>query len=131
MKKFIAFDFETTSTSNPQVYSWGMMDEDENFSYGISIESFVEKFLTFDENYIMFAHNGAKFDLHFLLPILNKMGFKQKEFFNSKKTMEVVKESQYKSDNTSPKFSLHIKPKEYTLLADKNKKEAASLNTHR
>ena len=107
MKKLNLFtaDFETTTIVKkpnetqeqyrervkefkPEVYSWALCERvvDEISGYdksnykikdGISIFSFIETIEQITKDTVIYFHNGAKFDLHFILPVLGVMGYKQ------------------------------------------------------
>lgn len=54
----------------PKPFLWGYMNEDEYLEFETT-EEFVEHLLTLGPE-ICYAHNGGKFDFHFLLPFINK-----------------------------------------------------------
>lgn len=125
MRNILVADFETTlDFENPEVYSWGIKGENYNnfeMKYGIDIESFLEETKRFDKDYIMYFHNLGKFDGHFIIPQLHKLGYTQKMFMHSKKAIKVLETSSYKEANITEDRQL-LKENEYELLVDKNKK---------
>lgn len=126
MKYIIAADFETTSDIyNPEVYSFGMKSDKLNngkLIYGISINDFFKEIEKFKRDYIMYFHNLKGFDGHFIIPALEENGYRQQKFRDSKKTLKVISTSPYKEDNKTEEKQFFLKEKEYTILADKNKK---------
>ncbi len=136
--EILAADFETTTTKDkekfktfePQVYSWGVKGEKFPFTYGINISSFFDMIKKLDKDYIMFFHNGAKFDFHFIISKLNENGFKQKKFKsieeNKSKIVKIIKYSDYYNENTftpknkKDKYEKAIRPNEYQILVNNN-----------
>ncbi len=119
------FDLETTSSDKPQVYSWGCMDSNGEYNYGITGESLIEFFLSQDKDTTAYAHNGAKFDAHFIKDLLTKMGYKQKIF--ESKILETILESDYKNIRLDEHYLMNekkpsplLEPGEYSLLVDGN-----------
>lgn len=132
-KKLLVADFETTSDpNNPQVYSWGIYDGQEH-QYGISIETFFDTIKKIDEDCIMYFHNGSKFDAHFILPVLSKLGYKQRlKPYNHNKILKLISMSEYKDSHWKDEEERKLKNKvqgisntplqfpEYEVLANGN-----------
>lgn len=77
--RFMVFDFETDNNEkSPQIYNFGILDEEYKFTYGISINEFLD-FLTnkLNKKTILFSNNGGKFDNYFIIPYLEKFGYTQ------------------------------------------------------
>ena len=123
-KHLLAADFETTVNENtPEVYAWGVMDEAGVFEYGTDIGTFFDYITGLDKNYIMYFHNGAKFDFHFILPKLDEFGFTQREFTLSKNILDIEDTSYYRVKNTvEQRKHKDLQAYEYEIIADGNKK---------
>lgn len=119
LKSLIVCDFETDNDINhPNVVSWGCKSL-TNYEYGISIESYFQWLKNIKEDTFIFFHNGAKFDFAFILPYMEKFGYKP-HFANSTKIKEVFKKSPYKESNISPNF--YLQPNEFSYISDDNYK---------
>lgn len=114
-----------------QVYSWAICKrnclDDYEIKDGISIFSFLEYVSELEDDSMMFFHNGAKFDLHFIAPYLSAMGYKQLVVFNE--TLETIltteqmnkltdSEDVYWGDQVIVEKPRRLKEGEYTMLVD-------------
>lgn len=90
--KHIVSDFETCLTEDGQdvrVWAWGMADIfTEDFEYGSTLDSFLDRLLTGKDIYDVAFHN-LKFDGNFILPALYKRGF---EYVHNRIFMNAWKE---------------------------------------
>lgn len=144
MKKqeILTFDFETTTLLrkkdetfesyrnrlkefNSSVYAWAVCKRLSLDNYeikdGISIFSFLEYITSIKVDTTMYAHNGSKFDFHFIIPYLEYVGYKQLIVKNdnlsavSKFAYENM--SKYKNIVFEEKYR-KFKPMEYSMLVD-------------
>ena len=96
-RKFVVADFETSTESwllkdnnTARVWLWGIYNIfEDNFEYGIDIDSFMEKVLVRRQDYnpIIYFHN-LKFDGSYILNWLFKNGYKFDEKLSSEKTFD-------------------------------------------
>ena len=127
IKKNILFcDFETNSKdSEKMVYAWMCKDSLDFRPYkaeGTSIQSFLNNLwkLPFKTKRVlkMLFHNGSTFDFHFIVAALAKDSrFRQRDFIDSKKLIEYLRESNYKKKNTVLKRE-KLQDGDYEILAD-------------
>lgn len=115
MKKtyLAAADFETTyvtkdeylrENKSPEVYSWAIYHGNEEYEYGIDINTFIDTILNIKRDTVMFFHNGAKYDLHYLIPALEKRGlYPHVKWDKNWKTI-----SQFEDDNIINYFTKKI-----------------------
>ena len=108
------------------VYAWMIKDIIQGSkSYkaeGVSIQSFLNNLweLPFQSRRVMkmYFHNGSTFDFHFILSSMAKDSrFKQRQFKESKKIIEYLRESSYKKQNIVKKRS-KVEDGEYEVLVD-------------
>ncbi len=119
LNKYYAADFETT-IEFPNVYAWGIYGENEYFD-GINIDSFMKHILSFKKSVDIYFHNGAKFDFHFILPVLKKYGYTVKPYTNKKKILKDIKVSEFEKSHLG-EYQRFLKTKQYDYFADGNKK---------
>lgn len=115
----------------PQVYSWALDFRDDAtgnhfIADGIELYTFVETLFNYikDEkkDITVYFHNGAKFDLHFLVDFLREQGFKQLVIDSSDKTTEGSNfdwEAEYENITLEEK-ARKIKFGEYTMITNAN-----------
>lgn len=115
------YDLETTATDKPEIYSWGIMFEDERYVDGISAETFLDEIDKIDEDLVGYARNGSKFDGQFIKDILTRYGYTQKIF--DSKILSTIEESEYKEWYLNEKKFEEFNNLTYNELTDKQKRE--------
>ena len=130
-KKFISADFETISDKiNNIIYSWAINNPYEKgdkitktyvvkkgYAYGIDMKGFLEYIYSLKNKFYIFFHNGAKFDLSFILPTLKENGYVQ--YIQETNELISLKSNKWKDEISQPKRDLVSK--EYTILLESNK----------
>lgn len=88
---------------------------------GINLFEFIQTLEQFQEDMVLYFHNGSKFDLHFLLPYLDFLDYKQlmvkKDNLSDMSNFELDEEKEYENLILLDK-PRRVQPKEYSMLVD-------------
>lgn len=130
VKHFWVADFETLNNEdNPVVFLWGIaFSKDKQVKTGLTIDSFIHFiFSDYVKNKVraremrLFFNNSSKFDAHFIIKALDRLGFTQQKFRkkNSKVEQPNHHQSEYRLKNTQKtKRDKKLQNYQYSIFSD-------------